>query len=121
MFQVIRLLFSVLVANVLFFGMGDGSIGNTISIAIVSSLVVTPVSILFPLLFIKSSLVTAHAERKAVFMPAIKARQFIAESAQSAQRILSFSWFLLVVWVAGCVLLCLVYGMQVFFMSFFNY
>ena len=47
-------LMSILVANVLFFGQGDGSLGNTISIGVVSALVVAPVGAVLPQFFASS-------------------------------------------------------------------
>jgi hypothetical protein len=106
------LFFSVLVANAMFFGQTAKNFAATISISIYSSLVTVPVGIIFPKLFFKAAHLLRDAESHSELMSVVVGRALRTQARITAQRILIGAWAFLVCWVAGAILICLVYGMQ---------
>ena len=105
-------LFSSLLANAMFFGQTPTSIESTISISIYSSLVVTPVGIVFPSLFYKAAMLKIRGEKKASFLPGEASRLLLQDTTVLVERQLSLGWVLLLFWVSGATVVTFVYGMQ---------
>jgi hypothetical protein len=106
-------LFSSLFANAAFFGQGQATVAQTISISIYSSLAVTPVSIVFPALFFKAANIREKALRKSELLPRAAARALISLTANAAATQEVGSWVLLALWCVAAAIITFVYGMQV--------
>jgi hypothetical protein len=84
----------------------NGSLASTLSVAIYTGLLVVPVYAIFPLLFRHSQSLQRSSLDTAGSLEALQAL------AQTGRRLAVIAWMGLALWVAGAVLLVLVYGMQ---------
>jgi hypothetical protein len=99
----------------MFFGQADGSQENAISIAIFSNLVVTPIGVVFPMLF-KRAAYMIHSEREEEsFLKGLNVKVLKKQLSSSGFRLQMFCYAFMAAWVAGTIFLCLIYGMQVIF------
>jgi hypothetical protein len=113
LFVVFTLLFSFLAINAMFFGQADGSQENALSIAIFSSLIVTPIGVVFPMLFKKAAFMIHSEREEEAFLKRLNVKLVTKPTSSRGRMLQYFCFFFLALWVSGAIFLCLIYGMQV--------
>jgi hypothetical protein len=100
------MLYTFLAVNASFFQQGTNTIGSDLVIAFYTSLIVTPVGLIFPGLYHRAEILHAQEIRAA------ESPGYIRPRCAMSRLLLFFAHLFCMLWKAGAIFVTLVYGMQ---------
>jgi hypothetical protein len=109
---VVASIFSMLAVSAVFYGVNPMSLESLASVSIYSALLAAPVNFVYPRIFI------SVANRRRAYIEERRAMKLLhiklppKDLSHTGTYTLRFAYFCLWLWTAGCIFVCLVYGMQ---------